>query len=270
MKRLPIPGRRALVALGLTAAFAVPLAVFSGMGSAASGTAAQAQYAPSNTAAPTISGTAQEGQKLTATTGTWSSSTDVKYAFQWQRCNSTGAACVDIAGATSQSYTVQAADVGNTLRAVVTATNKDGSSKAQSSPTAVVTSKSTQGTTTAATVSVTAVNPPDRLVVDRVQFTPNPVRTMGAITARFHVKDVTAGKNVSDALVYAIGLPYSRVSTAPEVKTDGNGWATMTFQPAQLFPRKGYITFFVRARKPGDDVLAGVSTRRLVQVSISG
>jgi hypothetical protein len=269
MKRLPIPGRRALVALGLTAAFAVPLAVFSGMGSAASGTAAQAQYAPSNTAAPTISGTAQEGQKLTATTGTWSSSSNVTYAFQWQRCNSTGAACVDIAGATSQSYTVQAADVGNTLRVVVTATNKDGSAKAQSSPTAVVTSKSTQGTTTAATVSVTAVNPPDRLVVDRVQFTPNPVRTMGAITARFHVKDVTAGKNVSDALVYAIGLPYSRVSTAPEVKTDGNGWATMTFQPAQLFPRKGYITFFVRARKPGDDVLAGVSTRRLVQITVN-
>jgi hypothetical protein len=269
MKRLPIPGRRALVALGLTAAFAVPLAVFSGMGSAASGTAAQAQYAPSNTAAPTISGTAQEGQKLTASTGTWSSSSDVKYAFQWQRCNSTGAACVDIAGATSQSYTVQAADVGNTLRVVVTATNKDGSGKAQSSPTAVVTSKSTQGTTTAATVSVTAVNPPDRLIVDRVQFTPNPVRTVGPITARFHVKDVTAGKNVSDALVYAIGLPYSRVTTVPEVKTDGNGWATVTFQPAKLFPRNGYITFFVRARKPGDDVLAGVSTRRLVQITVN-
>ena len=31
MKRLPIPGRRALVAVGLTAAFAVPLAVFSGV-----------------------------------------------------------------------------------------------------------------------------------------------------------------------------------------------------------------------------------------------
>ena len=269
MKRLSIPGRRALVALGLTAAFAAPLAVFSGMGSAASGTAAQAQYAPSNTAAPTIQGTAQEGSTLTATTGTWSSSSNVTYTFQWQRCNSTGAACVDIAGATSQSYVVQTADVGNTLRVVVTATNKDGASKAQSAPTAVVTSKSTQGTGSAATVSVTSVNPPDRLVVDNVQFSPNPVRAMGTITARFHVKDVTAGKNVSDALVYAIGLPYSRVSTAPEVKTDGNGWATVTFQPEKLFPRKGYITFFVRARKPGDDVLAGVSTRRLVQITIN-
>ncbi|HSP71321.1 MAG TPA: hypothetical protein VLN26_03070, partial [Gaiellaceae bacterium] len=255
MKRLPLPGRRIVLAVGLTAALAVPVAVFSGLGTAASSTAAQAQYAPSNTAAPTISGTAQEGQKLTASTGTWSSSSDVKYAFQWQRCNSTGAACVDIAGADSQSYDVQAADVGNTLRVVVTATNKDGSGKAQSATTSVVTSKTTQGTTTGSTVAVTAVNPPDRLVVDRVQFTPNPVRTVGAITARFHVKDVTAGKSVSDALVYAIGLPYSRVSTAPEAKTGADGWATVTFQPDKLFPRKGYITFFVRARKPGDDVL---------------
>ncbi|HET8605409.1 MAG TPA: hypothetical protein VFL66_00110 [Gaiellaceae bacterium] len=269
MKRHAIRGRRALVAAGLTAALAVPVAIFTGMGAAASSTAAQAQYAPSNTGAPTISGTAQEGQKLTATTGTWSSSTDVKYAFQWQRCNSSGAACVDIASANSQSYTVAAADVGNKLRVIVTATNKDGSSRAQSATTAVVTSKTTQGTSTSTTVAVTDVNPPDRLVVDQVKFSPNPVPSRTTITARFHVKDVTAGKNVSGALVYAIGLPYSRVSSAPEVKTGTDGWATMTFQPAKFFPRHGYVTFFVRARKAGDDLLSGISTRRLVQITVN-
>lgn len=269
MERLPIRGRRALLAAGLTAALAVPVAIFTGIGAAESSTSTQAQYAPSNTSAPTISGTAQEGQKLTATTGTWSSSAAVTYTFQWQRCNASGSACVDIAGATSQDYVVATADVGNTLRVVVTATNTDGSGKANSAPTAVVTSKTTQGTTSGTSVSVTDIAPPDRLVVDKVQFTPSPVRTVTPITARFHVTDVQAGKNVSDALVYAIGLPYSRVTTPAEVKTGTDGWATMTFQPDKLFPRNGYITFFVRARKAGDDPLAGISTRRLVQITIN-
>ena len=43
----------------------------------------------------------------------------------------------------------------------------------------------------------------------------------------------------------------------------------MTFNPAKFFPRNGYVTVFVRARKPGDDPLAGVSTRRLVQFTVS-
>jgi hypothetical protein len=82
------------------------------------------------------------------------------------------------------------------------------------------------------------------------------------------VQDTQNHKSVSDALVYAIGLPYSRVTTPAEVHTGSDGWATMTFQPDKFFPRKGYITFFVRARKAGDDLLSGVSTRRLVQVTV--
>jgi hypothetical protein len=37
---------------------------------------------------------------------------------------------------------------------------------------------------------------------------------------------------------------------------------------AQL-PRRGAIVQFVRARKPGDSLLAGVSSRRLVQMLVS-
>jgi hypothetical protein len=106
-------------------------------------------------------------------------------------------------------------------------------------------------------------------VIDDVKFTPNPVRTATTITARFHVKETQNGKSVSDALVYAIGLPYSRVTVPGEVKTDATGWATVTFNPAKFFPRKGFVTVFIRARKPGDDALAGVSTRRLVQFTIN-
>jgi hypothetical protein len=261
--------RRLLAASGITLAFLATVAVFATMGTAQSSTASQAQYAPSNTAAPSVSGTAQEGQTLTASTGTWNSSSSTTYAYQWQRCNSTGAACSDISGANNQTYTVSAADVGNRVRVVVTARNSDGSSSAQSATTNVVTAKSAQGTNTAAVVSVSNVSLPDRLVIDDVKFQPNPVRTATTITARFHVKETQNGKSVSDALVYAIGLPYSRVTVPGEVKTDATGWATVTFNPAKFFPRKGYVTVFIRARKPGDDALAGVSTRRLVQFTIN-
>jgi hypothetical protein len=261
--------RRLLAASGITLAFLATVAVFATMGTAESSTAAQAQYAPSNTAAPTVSGTAQEGQTLTAGTGTWASSSATKYAYQWQRCNSTGAACANIAGATNQTYVVGSADVGNRIRVLVTATNSDGSSSAPSSTTAVVTAKTAQGTNTAAVMSVANVSLPDRLVIDDVKFQPNPVRTTTSITARFHVKETQNGKSVSDALVYAIGLPYSRVTVPGEVKTDATGWATVTFNPAKFFPRKGFVTVFIRARKPGDDALAGVSTRRLVQFTIN-
>ena len=47
-----------------------------------------------------------------------------------------------------------------------------------------------------------------------------------------------------------------------------NGWVTVRLVPRRNFPiRNGYsVQFFIRARKAGDNVLAGVSTRRLVQL----
>lgn len=96
--------------------------------------------APVNTAPPAISGTPEEGQALTASTGTWSNS-PTAYAFQWRRCDATGASCAAIAGATGQSYAAGAADVGTTLRVAVTASNTGGSATAESSATASVVAK---------------------------------------------------------------------------------------------------------------------------------
>ena len=101
-------------------------------------TTAPAPVAPSNTAAPTVSGTAQVGQTLSATTGSWSGTSPISFAYKWQDCNSSGASCTAIAGATSGSYLLASSDQGHTIRAVVTASNSTGSASASSAQTAVV------------------------------------------------------------------------------------------------------------------------------------
>ena len=79
----------------------------------------------------------------------------------------------------------------------------------------------------------------------------------------------TRGYVVRGALVYAIGLPYGWVRNAPEVVTGTDGWAQITFVPTRPMPlRRAALVFFLRARKPGDTLLAGVSSRRLVQIKI--
>jgi FG-GAP repeat len=80
---------------------------------------------PANTAPPTISGTAQQGQALTVVNGSWTNS-PTSFAHQWQRCDASGNNCTPIAGATSQTYTLTAADVGSTIRVQETASNAAG------------------------------------------------------------------------------------------------------------------------------------------------
>jgi hypothetical protein len=64
------------------------------------------------------------------------------------------------------------------------------------------------------------------------------------------------------------GVPWSRILQPAEVKSAQDGWAQIQIQPTErLTLRNGYfIVMFVRARKEGDSLLAGVSTRRLVQL----
>jgi hypothetical protein len=101
-------------------------------------TAPIAGVPPANTAAPAISGTAKDTVTLSATTGTWTGSTPRTYARQWQRCDTGGGACADIAGATGATYVLTTADVGATIRVVVTATNMAGTVPATSAATATV------------------------------------------------------------------------------------------------------------------------------------
>ena len=80
----------------------------------------------SSTAAPTIAGVAQSGQKLTASPGSWIGSGTITYGYQWQSCDRYGTGCSDMTGATSAEYEPGSGQVGDSIRVLVTAHDSDG------------------------------------------------------------------------------------------------------------------------------------------------
>ena len=111
--------------------------------------------APVNSVVPSVGGTAQVGDQLTASPGTWSGSPS--YAYAWSDCNSSGSGCSSISGATGSAYTVPSSDVGQTIEVTVTATNASGSASATSGPSAVVTIGSGGGSSCTETVGSATV-----------------------------------------------------------------------------------------------------------------
>ena len=101
--------------------------------------------APVNTVAPAVTGTTTVGQTLTSTTGTWTGLPTPTFTYQWQRVTT------NISAATSSTYVLVAADVGSTIRCVVTATNTAGAVSANSNNTATVTAVTGQQLYTGAT-----------------------------------------------------------------------------------------------------------------------
>jgi hypothetical protein len=125
---------------GSTAATSAQTAVVASAASPppSSPTPTPTSVAPAESSLPVVSGTAQQNQNLTTSTGSWSGTTPMTYSYQWQRCDSGGGSCAPISGATAASYALAAADVGSTLRASVTASNSAGSATDSSDPTAIV------------------------------------------------------------------------------------------------------------------------------------
>lgn len=97
--------------------------------------------APTNSASPTISGTNAYASVITASNGTWTGN-PTSYAYQWRRASTSSGTYSDISGATSQSYTLTTADIGNFIKVNVTATNAGGSTSALSAATSQITKAS--------------------------------------------------------------------------------------------------------------------------------
>ncbi|MCW2963514.1 MAG: hydrolase family protein [Actinomycetia bacterium] len=260
--------------LPLLAAGAVTVLAVAGLSNAAS------SAVPVNTVEPKISGTAQEGQTLSATSGTWTSSTTLSYAYQWRRCDAQGAGCANIGGADTSSYLVKHADIGDTLRVRVTAKNTDGSAQSTSNQTPVVTAKGPVPPVTvngcpaagSGTIDVASITPPARLVIDGQGVSPSVItRSAADVTVRFHVSACN-GRSVSGALVYATAVPFQQFSIPAETPTGADGWATMTLHQDSAFPaspRQQLLAVFTRARKSGENLLGGISTRRLVSFPVN-
>jgi hypothetical protein len=197
-----------------------------------------------NVVLPAALGVPAVGVRLLATIGTWNGVVS-QYAFAWQRCDATGLGCAPIAGGTTGSYLLTAADVGSTIRIAVTATGPAGSLTAVSAATAPVAAQPPPPPPSPpAPLQVSEVQPPDHLVLDQVAFNPELVRSLTApVTLRAHVADA-GGANVVGALV--------AVPTATPQLTGPDGWAQLQLLPGSL-PRDGKsLTVAIEATDPAN------------------
>jgi hypothetical protein len=86
--------------------------------------------APVNSAAPVISGTAREGQMLSATAGSWSAAGTLTY--QWRRSVNGGSTWTAVTGAVTTVDNLGVADAGALIDVVVTDTTSSGATSATS------------------------------------------------------------------------------------------------------------------------------------------
>ena len=125
-------------------------------GPAAEQSSQQQQENSAATGSPTISGTAQVGETLTAsTTGITDTDglTNVSYSYQW--IANDGTSDSDIADATASSYTLVAADAGKTIKVKVAFTDDNGNDESLTSTATTAVIAANTSATGAPTISGT-------------------------------------------------------------------------------------------------------------------
>lgn len=238
----------------------------SGQATSAPSAVISAATAPTPTTAPSITGTPAVGSTLTANKGTWSGN-PTSIAVQWDRCDSTGDSCAAINGATGDTYTVTQADASGTIRLSVTATNATGSTTFVSTQTAAVPGGSNGCPAGTGTIQIADLTPPARLQISKASISPSLV-TLSTHRIQLHFT-VTAcnGRPVAGAQVFATPIPFNQFSGNQKLTAD-DGTVTLTESRLRGFPARSrhqnLLAVFARAAKPGEPILAGVSTRRTV------
>ena len=229
--------------------------------------------APVNTVRPVVTGTAKQGQTLTATGGTWTGAGTITFALQWWRCAPDGSNCSTIPNATTATYLLTAADVGSALKLRVTATNSAGSTPAASDLTAAVAAAS--GTTTTTTTPAGTIKLPngetsipaatvaatDHLAISSIAFAPAVSHRHGRVRLTFKVENA-AKYDVSGALVSITASHSTWAKASPEKATAADGTVSITITPTAKAPKSGRLTLVVTVRTPA------VSLQRLVSVRL--
>lgn len=217
---------------------------------------------PGSKTLPTITGTAEVGITLVATRGTWTNS-PTSFHFAWKRCDTTGAACVAISGATGKIYNPVSNDIGHTLRVTVTAHNASGSASATSAQTAVVPPSGCPPGT--GSIPIATLTPPARLDISTLSVTPKVRRSTGTI--HLHITVTACGNRpVQGASVAATAIPYNQFAQA-QAATAANGTVLLTMGRQPGFPvsrSQHLLAIYAHTWKQGEPTTGGVSSTRLV------
>src|SRR5205085_1600512 len=186
-----------------------------------------------NSIRPAVSGIAQLGSVMGASTGVWSGLPNT-YSYQWFRCDASGVSCAAIPGATSQTYAVLArSDVGATLAVSVRGANGLGSGSAQSNPTTAIGSVSSPFTITSTIVDGQNLSGPVQWVanpspsVNFVQFYIDGVLSQSVLTPPYQYNQGTTG--VFDPTTLSNGVHVLGIrALSADNKTYGFYGATVT------------------------------------------
>jgi len=120
------------------------------------------------------------------------------------------------------------------------------------------------------TAPIADISPPARTQIAAFDVLSGPVNEhTDSFTMKVRVGS-TCSVNIKGASVYVTAVPYNQFSIPAEELTGDDGTATLVFRRDANFPASSeqqQLTLFIRATKPGEDPLAGVSTRRLVAVN---
>ena len=227
--------------------------------------------APINTIAPAITGTAQEGQTLTTSTGFWTGTPVITYTYQWKRNGS------NIGSATNSTYTLVTADVGQSIKCTVTATNSVGSSNADSNtitPTAAVDPDAQAFITAAAITDPTQQSAINTLVTDLKGY---------SIWTKFQaIYPIVGGSASSHAvnlktpgthnLTFASGVTHSANGM---VSNGTTGYANTNFNPnlngSTL--NSHHVSYYSRTNSNGTEVEFGAAAgpvNTLLEIRTSG
>ena len=121
----------------------------------------------------------------------------------------------------------------------------------------------------AKTAAIADIAPPARLQIVTQEVLSGSINSSTkSFTMKVRVGS-TCSVNIKGASVYVTAVPYNQFDIPKEELTGSEGTATLVFKRAGNYPastKQQQLTLFIRATKPGEDPLAGVSTRRLVAV----